>query len=73
MLPMWKNKKSQNSLWLPFEMIVHYLEKISTINHSSDFLVYRLFVNSVEVNRLVLRLVEFQIFYKHIKVDTIDS
>ena len=54
-------------------MIVHCSEKISSTNHSNDFLVYRLFVNSVEVNRLVLRLVEFHIFYKHIKVDNIDS
>ena len=55
------------------EMIVHCSEKISSTNHSNDFLVYRLFVNSVEVNRLVLRLVEFQICYKYIKVDNIDS
>ena len=31
------------------------------------------FLSLPRFNRLVLRLVEFQIFYKHIKVDNIDS
>ena len=45
-------------------MFAHYSKEISSTNHSNYSLVYRLFVNSIEVNRLVIRLVEFQIFYK---------
>ena len=73
LLPTERTRKVRTVSGYHLELIVHCSEKISSTNHSNDFLVYRLFVNSVEVNRLVLRLVEFHIFYKHIKVDNIDS
>ena len=46
------------------EMFVHCSKEISSTNHSNYSLVYRLFVNSIEVNRPVLRLEEFQRFYE---------
>ena len=47
-------------------MIVQYSKKISSTNYNNYSLVYRLFVKSIEVNRLDFRLVDFQIFYKRI-------
>ena len=45
-------------------MFVHCSKKILSTNYNNYSLVYRLFVNSIEVNRFVLRLVEFERFYK---------
>ena len=39
---------------------------ISSTDYNNYSLVYRLFVKSIEVNRLDFRLVDFQIFYKRI-------